>query len=400
MSSIGDQECVPSGSHCKVHGKRLGDDGMCAARRSYMRGMIHCVMCATEVAHKIARTLNPQLIELQQHLRRPAVEIPVMPMWLKLLKSKPGDGICPDCAGALITGVNGGAGQVPFVDGDGAVVKGIAITIPFVSDAKAIAQVAQAIVGRRKVNFAAKREDLMLTQCIVAANAPHACGTWYDWAKMPTITMPNEDGTPSRGHFGFCPWCAEVLVQQGVTLGPALKDMIRPPRHKVVVHPATGTLCDVDRTPCNACEAVRGDPSERLEFVPLFDAAALHTPDDCVRALGETSERYRWLMELHELEEAVDAEEAKSRAKTCLLHGPEFNRLGTFRYRVIERIKERWPEQWRQRKHGVEADTLARRRKREKNAATRLEREHKRTERSARDRANAPVSNQQKKARR
>ncbi len=343
-----------------------------------------------------------------------------MPMWLKVLKSVSGtDAVCLDCAGALITGINGGAGQVPFVGEDGQVARGIAILIPFLPDAKAILQLAQAIMERRKVNFAPKMPDLMLTQCIVAANAPQVCSAWDDWEKMPSLNQPGEDGKMGRGHFGFCPPCTALLpLEIREKMKVSLKDAIRGVRYdrrdNVMVHPPenlvidldplweepvitpVSDLQDVDYTPCNACEVMTGDPSERLEFVPVFEPSNFTSPDACFRALGETSDRYRELTELHCFEDE-SSDQGRERAKFCDLHGPEARKLGRFRYLVVEHIKVNWPERWRDGKVRVETDTLARKKKREKNQETRVERERKRAERSARDRANAPVSNQQKK---
>lgn len=405
MPTLGDQPCVRSGSKCKMHGGRMIEDALCTVKRSQSRGMMQCIICGTGVERKIARTLNPQLLAFEKHLRRPSVDIAVMPKWLKLLKSISGkDAVCPDCSATLIVSVNGGAGQVPFMGEGSQVIRGVAILIPFIADAKAILQVAQAIMERRKVNFAPKMPHLMLTQCIVAVNAPHACGVWYDWEKMPALTMPDEDGMPGRGHFGFCPWCAvqlppEIRVRMMVSLKEAIRGM-RPGHHnRVVVHPSENLVIDldplweepviavepgvrdVDCTPCNACETMTGDPSERLEFVPVFEPGNFTNPDECFRALGETSSRYRELTEMHCFEEE-SSDQGKERAKLCELHGPEARKLGRFRYFVIEHIKERWPEMWRQSKGPVEADTLARKKKREHNQQTRLTRDRKRAERA------------------
>lgn len=231
MVALIEQLCVAVGSHCKVHGKRIGDDGMCSVRRGYLAGVRPCLVCGNAVDQKVGRTLNPLIIELREHLAKPLVGMAVMPPWLKLVKSMPmHDALCPDCSMSLIAGVNSGTGKIWF---DGEATKGIPITVPFAPDQNAIVSIAEKILGRERVTFALKMEHLLLTQCIVAANAPHVCGTWGDWAAMPTLSQPTEDGSPSRAHFAFCTTCAGVLTKNGYTMGPSLKDMIRGPRNPV-----------------------------------------------------------------------------------------------------------------------------------------------------------------------
>lgn len=132
---------------------------------------------------------------------------------------------------------------------------------------------------------------------------------------------------------------------------------------------------------CNASGgAWKGNPHERLEFIPGFDLEAFlddpkkyilringqdyPTAEDCFEGLRDTGVRYYELLRTGAGEQATEAElrrpdsparkAAKDAVKACPLHGTEFRLLGWFRSSMIERIKAKWPEMWKDRKGETE----------------------------------------------